>query len=157
MSLFDNLSKMAGELLGNVSPQEATQAASDHLSEMDPNQLAGHLQSSLGSMDTSQVAALGQRLLETFTAHPSYQGDGAQAAAEAGTSEAEVASGSPNAVASLVDYARNHPEVLQAATSAFVQRNPEALQQLAPELLSGILSRLGINPGGTPPQPNPTN
>ncbi len=157
MSFFDNLSRMAGDLLGSVSPQQAAQAASDHVSEMDPNELAGHLQSSLGNMDSSQVAALGQRLLETFTAHPSYQGDGAQAAAEAGTSEAEVASGSPNAVASLIDYARSHPEVLQAASSAFVQRNPEALQQLAPELLSGIMGRLGINPGATSRRENATN
>lgn len=156
MSFFDNLTRMASSLLGNVSPEQATQAASDHVADTDPNELAGHLQSSLGTMDASQVGALGQRLLETFTAHPSYQGDGAQAAAEAGTSEAEVASGSPNAVASLIDYARQHPEVLQAASTAFVQRNPEALQQLAPELLSGIMGRLGINPGATPPA-EPTN
>jgi hypothetical protein len=142
MSFLDNIAKMASQVLGSVQPQEAGQAAGDHVSQMDPSELAGHLQQSLGTMDKSSLMALGQQMLQTFTSHSAYQGDGAQAAQEAGTSQEAVASGSPDAVSSIVAYAKNNPQVLQAAATAFMQRNPQALQQLAPGLLSGIMDRI---------------
>jgi hypothetical protein len=150
MSFMDNLTKMAGQLLGGVDQQSAANAAGEHVAQMDPQELAGHLKDSVGSMDPSTLTALGQHLLETFTSHQAYSGDGAQAAAEAGTSAEAVASGSPAAISSLVEYAKGHPEVLQTAASAFMQRNPGALTQLAPGLLGGIMAKLGINSGQPP-------
>ncbi len=148
MSFMDNLASMAGKFLGGASPQEAADAASDHVAGMDPNELAGHLQQSLGSMDTSSLASLGQSLLSAFTSHPPAP-NGDQAAADAGTTEEAVAGGSPNAISSLIDYGKSHPEVLQAASAAFMQHNPQALEQMAPGLISGIMDRL--KGGQTPP------
>jgi hypothetical protein len=146
MSFFDDLKKMATDFLASPQGQGAVAAASEHITQMDPQQLAGHLQDSLGSMDAEKVTALGQQLLQTFTSHQAYQGDGAQAAQAAGTTAEAVTSGAPAAVSSLIAYAQAHPEILQAATTAFMQRNPSALQQLAPGLLSGLMAKLGINP-----------
>jgi hypothetical protein len=58
-------------------------------------------------------------LLQTFTEHESYNGDGAQAASEAGTSSDEVAQGSPTAISALVQYAQSNPQVLQTVLSKF--------------------------------------
>jgi hypothetical protein len=154
MSFFDNLSKAASDLFGSITPQQASQAAGDHVQDMEPNELANHLQQSVGTMDTSSLAALGQQLLSTFTSHASYSGDGAQAAQEAGTSAEVVAQGSPQAVAAVIDYAKSNPQVLQEAASAFMQRNPEALQQLAPQLLQGIMGRIR---GGDAPSAPPAD
>lgn len=142
MSFFDSIGKMAESLLPGVTPEDASKAAGDHVSQMDPNELAGHLTQSVGSMDQTSLMALGQQLLHTFTNHDAYSGDGAQAAREAGTTQEAVAGGSPDAVASLIAYAKSNPQVLQAAANAFMQKNPGALTQLAPGLLSGIMSRL---------------
>jgi hypothetical protein len=140
MSFMDNLTQMAGQLFGGANAQQASTAAGEHVAGMDPNELAGHIQQSLGSLDTGNLAALGQQLLASFTAHPPAP-DGPEAAVEAGTTAEAVASGSPNAISSLVDYAKSHPEVLSAASTAFMQHNPQALEQLAPGLLSGIMDR----------------
>jgi hypothetical protein len=142
MSFFDNVGKIASDIFGEVKTEDVTQAASDHVASLDPSDLADHLQQSVGTMDQSSLMALGQHLLQEFGNHPSFDGDGAAAASAAGTSQDEVASGSPSAVSSLIDYARSNPAVLQQAAQAFVQRNPEALKQLAPDLLSGIMARI---------------
>jgi hypothetical protein len=152
MSFFDNLAKAASQLLGDANPQDVAQAASDHTASLDPSELAGHLQQSLGTMDQSSLTGLGQQLLQTFTNHGAYSGDGAQAAEAAGTSADAVASGSPEGISALIDYAKSNPQILQTAVSAFMQRNPQALEQLAPGLLSGIMGRLGINPSAAPSQ-----
>jgi hypothetical protein len=140
--MFDNLLKIASEALGS-NQQQTAQAASDHVAGMDPNDLASHLQQSLGSMDGSSLAGLGQQLLKAFDSHPASPASGGDAAAAAGTDSQAVASGSPDAISSLIAYAQSNPQILQAASSAFMQHNPQALTQLAPGLLQGILGKLG--------------
>ena len=142
MSFMESLGKMAEGLLGAASPQDAAAAASDHVQDMDPSELAGHLTQSVGSMDASTLQRLGQQLLATFTNHAAFPGDGAQAAVAAGTDADAVASGSPSAVSALIAYAKDNPAVLQNAASAFLERNPGAIGQLAPGLLNGIMARL---------------
>jgi hypothetical protein len=150
MSFLDGIGKMAGELFGNAQPQDVAKAASDHVSQMDPSELAGHLQQSVGTMDQSSLMALGQHLLQQCLG--SGTGDAAQVTQSAGTTPAEVSSGSPNAISSLIEYCKSNPGVLQAATTAFAQRNPQALEQMAPGLISGIMSRLtGGQPQTDPP------
>jgi len=140
MPFMDDLSKLAGEYLGGASPQQAADAASAHVQSMDPNDLAGHLTQSLGGMDQSSLQSLGTQLLSSFTQHPA----GADAAAQqAGVSPTDVAAGDPGAVGTLVNYAKSHPEILQNAASAFMQKNPGAIGQMAPGLLQGIMGRLG--------------
>jgi hypothetical protein len=142
MSFFDSLKSMAGGLLGNATPEDASQAVSAHVGSMEPSELAGHLTQSVSNLDPSSLQGLGQQLLATFTNHPAYSGDGAQAAQEAGTTEEAVASGSPSAISSIIAYAKSNPQVLQAATSAFMERNPAALEQMAPGLVQGIMQRV---------------
>jgi len=143
MSFMDEIGKMAGGMLGGADPQEAASAASDHVENMDAGQLGDHLTQSLGSMDQSSISGLGQQLLQSFTNHASYAGDANSATQEAGVSQAAVAAGDPGAVGMLINMAKNNPAVLQSAASSFLGKNPNALTQLAPGLLQGILGRLG--------------
>ncbi|MFY9780350.1 MAG: hypothetical protein WAJ85_07555 [Candidatus Baltobacteraceae bacterium] len=154
MSFLEGLGKMAEGLLGGgaqagadplagVDPQQAAAAAADHVQSLDPSELAGHLTQSVGSLDASSLSGLGQTLLQTFTNHASFQGDGAAAAQAAGTDAQAVASGSPNAISALISYAQSNPAVLQSAAGSFLQNNPSAIGQLSPGFLSGILGRLG--------------
>jgi hypothetical protein len=143
MSFMDGLEKMVGQFMGGASPQQAADAASEHVASSDPNELAGHLQQSLGSMDPSSLSGLGQQLLESFTNHPASTEDANAATASAGVSAADVASGDQGAIGSLIAYAKSNPQVLQSAASAFMQKNPGAIAQLAPGLLQGIMGRLG--------------
>jgi hypothetical protein len=135
MSFFDGLAKMAGDVLNNATPQQAADAASDHVQNADPSETADHLTQSLG-----------QQLLSSYTNHASYAGDANAATQEAGVSQDAVAAGEPGAVGTMLQFAKNHPEILQNAASTFLQKNPGAIGSLAPGLLQGIMGRLG---GGT--------
>ncbi len=143
MSFMDGLEKMAGGLLGGATQQQAADAASAHVAAAEPDQLADHLTGSVGTMDQSSLSNLGQELLHAYTNHQSYAGDANTATQEAGVSQAAVAAGDPGAVGTMIALAKNNPQVLQAAASAFLQHNPAAITSLAPGLLQGILGRLG--------------
>ncbi|MBD5634407.1 MAG: hypothetical protein IAI49_07995 [Candidatus Eremiobacteraeota bacterium] len=149
MSFFGNLENLASEFLGNASPQEAADAATDHIANADPSETADHLTQSLGNFSPQTLANLGQQLLSSYTNHPSYAGDANTATQEAGVTQGDVAAGDPTAVGTLLQFAKNHQQVLQDAASSFVQKNPSALGGLAPGLLQGIMSRLGGG-GATP-------
>jgi hypothetical protein len=143
MSFFDGLEKMATDFLGSATPQQAADAASDHVQNADPNDTADHLTQSLGSLNPQMLSNLGQQLLSSYTNHASYAGDANSATQEAGVSQDAVAAGEPGALGMMLQFAKNHPEVLQNAASAFMQKNPGAIGSLAPGLLQGIMGRLG--------------
>ncbi len=143
MSFMDEIGKLAGSFLGGASPQQAANAASEHVNSTDPSELAGHLTQSLGNLDQGSIASLGTQLLSAFENHPASTEDGATAAENAGVSSDAVAAGEPGAVGALLNYAKNNPQVLQSAAAAFMQHNPSAIQSLAPQLLQGIMGRLG--------------
>jgi hypothetical protein len=125
MSFMDNISKTVSSLFGGGASGDVAQNLEGHLSSMDP----------------ATLGTFGQQLLNTFTSHTGYQGDGAAAAAAAGTSAEAVASGAPGAISSLISYAQQNPQVLQACMTAFQERNPQALAQFAPGLLQHLTGK----------------
>ena len=60
MGFMDNIGKMAEDAFGGASPQQAADAASEHVQNMDPNQLGDHLAQSVPNMDQSSLMGLGQ-------------------------------------------------------------------------------------------------
>jgi hypothetical protein len=108
------------------------------LQQLSGEQIGNVLQAGAGQADDATRASLGQQLLDAFTNHVPFTGTGADAAVHAGTTEEAVQSGTPDAITAIVNYAKGHPEVIQAATTAFVTKNPEVLKQLGPSLLSGL-------------------
>jgi len=137
MSFMDGISKFAAGLFGGGANQDqVTQAASDHIASLDPATLAGHLKASLPTMD------LGQSLLNAFNTHTMSPADAEAASNAAGTTADAVAAGNPNAVSSLIDYAKQHPELLSTASQAFTSGNYAALQQMAPGFVGEIMSRI---------------
>lgn len=108
MSFFDTLKNAAGELLGTMNETAAN-----------PSEHADNVVKRIDGLDENALLSLGQQLLETFTRHESYPSDGEQAAADAGTSAEAVASGSPNAIAKLITFAKDHPQILQSISGSF--------------------------------------
>ncbi len=110
----------------------------DLVKQLSGDQLGNLLQNGSAQVDDTTRASLGQHLLDAFTNHVPFTGTGAEAATQAGTSADAVQSGDPGAVGSLIDFAKGHPEVIQAATSAFLERNPALLTQLGPSLMGSL-------------------
>ena len=136
---MENIESLIGQVFGGATAQQVASAASAHVQEADPNELADHLTQSANTMDQSSAASLGSELLAALTQHT---GGAASAMDATGVTQQSVTSGEPGAVSALVQYAKSNPQVLQAAASAFMQRNPAALTSLAPGLIQGILGRL---------------
>jgi hypothetical protein len=143
MSFFDSLKQMAGQALENSTPEQAADAVASHVGSADAGQTADHLIQSIPNMNSGSLMALGQQLLSTYTQHPGYPGDANTATLEAGVSQDAVAAGDQGAVGTMIAFAKNHPEILQTAATAFMQKNPSALTSLAPGLLQGIMGKLG--------------
>jgi len=131
MSFMDNIAKTVSGLFGGgTDATAATQNLEGHLSSMDP----------------STLGTFGQQLLSTFTSHPGYDGDGAKAAAAAGTTPEAVASGAPGAIGAIISYAQQNPQVMQACMTAFQEKNPAALAQFAPGLMAHLTGQQPAQP-----------
>jgi hypothetical protein len=110
----------------------------DLIKQLGGGQLGDMLHNGSTQVDDTTRASLGQHLLDAFTNHVPFTGTGADAAAQAGTSEAAVQSGDPGAVGALINYAKAHPEIIQTATTAFLERNPAVLAQIGPSVLGSL-------------------
>jgi hypothetical protein len=134
MSFYDNVaSRVSHWFGGDVTVEDAVKAAAAHVCQMDGNELADHLQQSLPTLDGSARAALAAHLTNAL---PELAGGESGAAAKE--------SGSPEALSSLIEQARNNPSQLRDAVSDFIRATPEAVTKLSPGLVDGIKSRLDI-------------
>jgi hypothetical protein len=136
--LSNLVQSLSSQLPEGTTPQDVAAAASEHLQNLDEGELAGHLAQTVGQMAPQQSAGLAQTIIGLLANHG---GSARDLEAQTGVSADAAAAGDPGAVQSLIDYAKNNPGLLQAATSAFVERNPDAIAQFAPGLVRGILGR----------------
>ena len=141
MSFLDNLGNFANEargLLGQAAPDDVSQAAQDHVDSMDSTKLGDHLADSVSHMNTDTVAQFAQTLLASLK----QNGHAESEVNDAGIDTAAASSGDAGSVIDLIEHAKDHPEALAAAAKQFVQSNPAAVQQFAPDFLKGIIARL---------------
>ena len=62
--MFDELKNVAGGLLGgNADPQAIGDAASEHVQNMDPNELGGHLETAAGNLQANGQGDVAQQVL----------------------------------------------------------------------------------------------
>ena len=134
MSFMDNIGKIASEFAGGQT-QDGAAGAGQTGAGTDPSRLADGMTQSLGSMDGGSLSKFGEALLHHFTTSDSYDGDANDATQEAGVAPSQVAGGNPSAIATLLQFAKNHPQVLQQAAGTF--------EQHAPGLLQGVMGRFG--------------
>lgn len=100
--MFDQLKNMAGGVLGggDVDPQAVDDAASDHINNMDGNELGDHLQ----------------------TAGQSLQQNGQRDLAQQVMSIASQARDNPDAAKSAaIDLLKNNPQIIQHFAPGFAQ------------------------------------
>ncbi len=119
MSFLDGLGKMVGQF---------TQSNPQGVSE-----IAGHLMASVPGLDDATKASLGQHITDALA--QVHGSDADTIAQQAGTSTEDVAAGNEGALQKIIGLAQQHPEMLQAATQAFAERNPQALMQFAPAIM----------------------
>ena len=131
------LMNQAKELLGSASPEQVGDAAQEHVDQTDPQTLVGHLVEGAKGMNGGQLAALGQQLLGSLSAH----GHDETTAQDAGVDTQAAQSGDQGNVIALIQHAGSNPAALRDAAVAYVRQNPQALSQL-PGLLEGVVGRL---------------
>lgn len=98
---MDGLNNILGQFTsGNVDPQSVANAASQHVSDMDPGQLSDHLQTAASNAQQAgqgDIASQIQAIVGQLQSNP----DGAKAA--------------------VIDLVRNNPQIVQHFAPEFLQ------------------------------------
>ncbi len=136
MSLLNNIGGLISQFTRADSDQ-AGAAAADHIGGMDVGGLASHLTQSTQNLDSGQLGQLVQSILGALSNH----GQAASSVADAGVATADAQAGDSNAVADLIAHAQQNPAALKDAAIDFIQNNPQAVEQFAPNVLKGIISK----------------
>jgi hypothetical protein len=139
--MFDNLMNAAQNLLGGAAtPQQLQGAIADHVGGLDTGELAQHLIGMIPNLPDGARTDLANAVVGALGQHGTSPDD----AASAGVPVGDALGGDHAALGALVEHAASDPSSLKDAAIAYVQSNPQIVQQYAPALFQGILSKLGV-------------
>jgi hypothetical protein len=122
---------MFGDILG---------AAEAHLGGLDSREIVNHLLGMVPNMPDEARAGLAQTVLGAL----GQNGTDESTVQDAGVATDDAKNGDPDALSALLQHAASDPASLKEAAIAYATSHPELLKQYAPNLMQGILGRLGV-------------
>ncbi|HLI96463.1 MAG TPA: hypothetical protein VKT72_10310 [Candidatus Baltobacteraceae bacterium] len=126
-------------VFGNFASDEVIDAAEKVISKMDESALASAIERSEQTMSPQGRGLLVEAIFGAFR----QRGESSEDAAEgAGASLEEIQRHDSNAVRKLLTYARANPGLLKEATVGLIEREPDMLEELSPEIAGGVRERL---------------
>lgn len=126
-------------VFGNFALDEVIDAAEKFISKMDEGELASAIEQSERSMSAQGRAQLVEAIFDAFR----QRGESSEDAAEgAGTSLEAIQRYDSDSVHKLLAYARANQGLMKEAAVGLIEREPDLLTQLSPEITSGIRKRL---------------
>ncbi|MBV8531580.1 MAG: hypothetical protein JO104_09700 [Candidatus Eremiobacteraeota bacterium] len=123
---------------GNVPPDVLAGAVEKLLAKMDESDLAALYQRELSAMPPDVVGAFVEAVFAAFR----ERGESSEDAAEgSGTTLDAIANRTNGAVAGLLRYALDSPDLLKEATAVFVARHPPMIAMLPAALREALAER----------------
>jgi hypothetical protein len=142
--VFDNLLGAAKSLLGgaggDASAEQVAGAVSDHIGSLDSGDLVGHFIGMIPNLPDGARTQLASTVMNAL----GNAGSSANSVADAGVPVASAMSGDHAALGALLEHATSNPQGLKDAAIQYISNNPQIVQQYAPELLKGVLSKFGV-------------
>ena len=140
--MFENLMGAASKLLGGagVSQEQVQGAVADHVGGLDAGDLVNHL---IGMVPNLPDGARTQ-LASTVMGALGQNGSAASDVEAAGVPVESAMSGDHAALGALLEHAASDPSSLKDAAISYIQNNPQLVQQYAPDLIKGVLSKFGV-------------
>lgn len=126
-------------VFGNYASAEVIDAAEKCISKMDEADVALALEQSERMMSAAGRALLVEAIFDAFRARGESSDDAAEGAA---TTVEAIRAGNSASIGALLEYARANPGLLKEAAIVLIERAPDVVSQLAPELADGIAARL---------------
>ena len=124
---------------GNYASAQVVDAAEKFINKMDERDLASAIEQSERTMTADGRTLLVEAVFDAFRS----RGESSEDAAEgAGTSLDAIARRDHQAMRSLIQYAATNPGLLKEAATALIEREPQVVSQLAPQIANGIAARL---------------
>jgi hypothetical protein len=124
---------------GNYASAEVIDAAEKFISKMDEADVAAAIARSEQTMSAGGRTLLVEAIFDAFRA----RGESSEDAAEgAGTTLEAIRTANSQALRALMEYARANAGLLKEAAIVLIEKHPEVVDQLAPELADGIAARL---------------
>lgn len=126
-------------VFGNFASDAVVDAAEKVISKMDEGELASSIEHSEQTMSSDGRALLVEAVFDAFR----QRGESSEDAAEgAGTTVEAILRHDSDAIRKLLAYARTNQGLLKEASIGLIEREPEVLAQLSPEITGGIRKRL---------------
>jgi hypothetical protein len=126
-------------VFGNFASDEVIDAAEKFISKMDEGNLASSIERSEQTMTSQGRGLLVEAIFDAFR----QRGESSEDAAEgAGTTLEAIGRYDSDAVRKLLAYARANPGLLKEAAVGLIEREPDMLAQLSPEIAGGVRERL---------------
>jgi len=142
--VFDNLLGVAKSLLGgaggDASPEQVAGAVSEHIGSLNSGDLVNHF---IGMIPNLPEGARTQ-LASTVMSALAKAGSSADSVEDAGVPVVSAMSGDHAALGALLEHATSNPAGLKDAAIQYISNNPQIIQQYAPDLLKGVLSKFGV-------------
>ena len=124
---------------GNFASDDVVDAAEKVINKMDEGALASAIEHGEPALSEDGRALLVEAIFDAFR----QRGESSEDAAEgAGTTLEAILRYDSQAVRKLLTYARSNQGLLKEAAVGLVEREPEVLEQLSPEITGGIRARL---------------
>jgi hypothetical protein len=126
-------------VFGNFASEQVIDAAEKFISKMDEGNLASAIERSEQTMSERGKGLLVEAIFDAFR----QRGESSEDAAEgAGATLEAIGRYDTGAIHKLLAYARANPGLLKEATVGLIEREPDMLAQLSPEIKSGVRERL---------------
>ncbi len=126
-------------VFGNFASDEVIDAAEKVISKMDEAALASAIERSEQTMSPQGRGLLVEAIFSAFR----QRGESSEDAAEgAGASLEAIQHHDSDAIRKLLVYARANPGLLKEATVGLIEREPDMLEELSPEIAGGVRERL---------------
>jgi hypothetical protein len=140
--MFENLLGAASKLLGgsgDSTQEQITSAITSHVGGLDAGDLVSHLIGMVPNLPDDARTQLASTVMGALGAN----GSDANAVEAAGVPVTNAMSGDHAALGALLEHAASDPSSLKDAAISFIQNNPQIVQQYAPDLIKGVLSKFG--------------
>jgi|SRR5579884_248241 len=125
-------------VFGNYASAEVVDAAEKFISKMDEHDLSAAIDQSERTMSPHGRALFVEAIFDAFR----QRGESSEDAAEAAGTTLDAIARDESAIQALLSYAKSNPGLLKEAAIVLIERHPDMVSQLAPQIADGIAQRL---------------
>ena len=141
--MFENLLGAASKMFGgsgDTTQEQVQSAIASHIGGLDSGNLVNHLVGMVPNLPDGARTSLASTVMGALGQNGAAPSD----VEAAGVPVEGAMNGDHAALGALLEHARSDPSSLKDAAVSYITNNPQIVQQYAPDLIKGVLSKFGV-------------